>query len=162
MGTQISSMIEEFWNSYLLTLEGKPKPDTFSAWSFGNTPEMQDSLAQLVLRGPKRATTSLKWIYDYFPNEKIPKKGDFSIVLDSKQRPVCIIETVEVKTVRYCDVDDKYASIEGEGDQSLNYWREVHWKFFEKECQSVGKIPSEEMPVICEIFRLVFPNHIVE
>jgi uncharacterized protein YhfF len=55
------------------------------------------------------------------------------------------------------EIDEAYAATEGEGDGSLAYWRRVHWDFFSKECVSIGRDPSEEMPVVCEIFRVVHP-----
>ncbi|MBR2511024.1 MAG: ASCH domain-containing protein, partial [Alphaproteobacteria bacterium] len=33
---------------------------------------------------------------------------------------------------RFCDIDDAWAKIEGEGDLSLAYWRTVHIDFFNK------------------------------
>lgn len=45
---------------------------------------------------------------------------------------------------------------EGEGDGSLEYWRNVHDEFFSKEMAEIGKLFDEDMPVVCEEFELVF------
>ncbi|TFH31677.1 MAG: ASCH domain-containing protein, partial [Anaerolineales bacterium] len=55
------------------------------------------------------------------------------------------------------EVDEEQAYLEGEGDRSLAYWRDVHWNFFSRECAQIGREPSEHMPVLCERFKLVFP-----
>jgi uncharacterized protein YhfF len=56
----------------------------------------------------------------------------------------------------YNEVDAEFAFDEGEGDQSLDYWREVHWDYFSRRCADLGKAPSPEMPVICERFELLY------
>jgi uncharacterized protein YhfF len=130
----------------------------YTAWSFGNTPEMADELGALVLNGEKRATTSLLWIYEKFPEEKIPLEGAYSIVLNAAKEPLCVIKSTSVTTRKYSEVDEEYARIEGEGDKSLRYWDDVHWKYFVGECKLVGREPSKDMPVVCEIFEVVYAN----
>jgi uncharacterized protein YhfF len=71
---------------------------------------------------------------------------------------VCIIETVSVEEKKFNEVDDAFAFTEGEGDRSLRHWKEVHWRFFSKECELIQRAPSEDMPVICEIFKVVYPT----
>ena len=56
------------------------------------------------------------------------------------------------------EVDAEFAFDEGEGDQSLDYWRTVHWDYFSRRCAKIGKEPSLEMPVNCERFELLYPN----
>ena len=152
------SSVVEFWNQFLETMPNEFRPKSYLAWAFGNTPSMMDRLADLVLNGPKRATTSLAWIYEHFPDEKVPEVGQFSVVLNGSGEPVCIIETTKVETRKFKDVDEVYAHTEGEGDRSLKHWKSSHWDYFTKECQSIGRTAAEDMPVICEIFKLVFPK----
>ena len=45
---------------------------------------------------------------------------------------------------------------EGEGDQSLDYWRKVHKTYYFKECERIGMEFSQDMPVICEEFKVVY------
>jgi len=154
----MSDQIESYWKEFK---SARPElaAEKYTAWSFGNTPEMADELAALVLKGEKRATTSLLWIYEKFPEEKIPREGEYSIVLNATKEPVCVIRSMSVTTRKYSEVDEEYARTEGEGDKSLCYWDEVHWKYFVGECQLVGREPSADMPVICEIFEVVYPKH---
>ena len=42
--------------------------------------------------------------------------GDEHIVLDGRQRPVCVIRTVELRPVRFDDIDAAFAREYGEGD----------------------------------------------
>ena len=79
------------------------------------------------------------------------------MVTNWQQEPLCIIETTRVEIVPYEEVSENFAAVEGEGDGSLRYWRKVHWQYFSRECQRLGKEPSLLMPIICERFKVVYP-----
>ncbi len=127
------------------------------AWGFGNTPEMADELGALVQSGTKTATCSLMWEFEH-EGDPIPQVGVLSIILDGDDNPLCIIETVEVEVRAMNTVDEKFAYDEGEGDRSLAYWREAHWRFFSKICATMKRKPSEDMPLVCERFRVIYPR----
>lgn len=148
--------IEAFWQAYLAALpEGEARPTTYQAWGFGDSPEMADELGRLVKAGIKTATCSLLWEYEA-DGEPIPQVGDLSIILDGGGRPLCIIKTVELERRPYDQVEAQFAYDEGEGDRSLAYWREAHWRFFSRSCARIGREVSETMPLLCERFRVVF------
>ena len=152
-----ASAVRDYWRSYLDSL--KPKPSIqgleYEAWAFGNTSDMADNLGDLVKRGVKIATASLAWAYQA-DGEPYPEVGDISIILDGRGDPICIIETTDVEVIAFNTVSEKHAYEEGEGDRSLEYWREVHWAFFAEECNSISREPAEDMPVVCERFRLIY------
>ncbi len=150
-------LVAEYWQSYLHSLPGDvgDLSDEYQAWSFGNTPQMADELAKLVLDGIKTATASLAWSYEQ-EAEPYPVVSGYSVILDGKGCPIGIIQTTELAVVPFNEVDDDHAYQEGEGDRSLAFWRAVHWKFFAAECESLGKAPAKEMPIVCEKFKLVY------
>ena len=152
------SALRDYWRSYLDSLRSisSSRDLEYTAWAFGNTSEMADDLGDLVKQGVKIATASLAWAYET-EDEPFPEAGDISIILDGRGDPMCIIETTDVEVIAFNEVGEKHAFEEGEGDLSLNYWREVHWRFFAEECQSIGREPVEDMPVVCERFRLIYP-----
>ena len=149
--------VQEYWQSYLDTLrpEGAFDDATYSAWAFGNSAEMADGLGDLVKQGVKIATASLAWAYEV-EDELSPEVGEISIILDGQGDPLCIIETTDVEVISFAEVSEKHAYEEGEGDRSLTYWREVHWAFFSEECRQINREPTEDMPVVCERFRLIY------
>ncbi len=151
----LHSEIETYWDEYLATLPDQDAPQMYSAWSFGNTPELADRLGKLVVSGLKTATSSLIWDYET-NHEPIPKAGDISIILNGKGNPICIIETREVTVQPFLQVSESIAYDEGEGDRSLAYWRQVHWDVFSATCKILGREPTEQMPVVCERFRVVY------
>ena len=148
--------IKQMWGNYLLSIG--ESPDTtdknYSAWHFDNNERDANELAELVLEGTKRATASL---YDSYKNgEEIPKVGDLSIITNWSGIAKCIIMSTSIEVVPYKDVDEEFAATEGEGDKSLEYWKKVHRKFFTEELTEIGGEFSEEIPVVCEKFEVVF------
>ena len=123
-----------------------------SAWAFGGAP---DELAGLVCRGIKAATSSAFELYA-LENEPLPKVGDFSVILGSRDEAWCIIRTARVYTVPFCEVPARHAFLEGEGDRSLEYWRRVHRKFFSECLAAHGIAFTEDTPVCCEEFSLEY------
>ncbi len=149
--------VRNYWRTYLDSRKSEllTQDIEYEAWAFGNTAELADNLGDLVKQGVKIATASLAWVYEA-EDEVYPEAGDFSIILDGRGDPMCIIETTGVEVIAFNAVGEQHAHDEGEGDRSLDYWREVHWAFFEEECNSIGREPAEDMPVVCERFRLIY------
>lgn len=141
---------KEMWQAF----PDKKADDTYLAWQYGCA---QDKLAQLTLQGTKTATASSYPVYKA-ENEPVPAVGDYSIILDSQNQAVCIIQTTQIDIVPFYQVDEEQAYLEGEGDRTLTYWREVHRTFFESEMQSIHQKFTEDMLVVCERFKIVYPK----
>jgi len=131
-------------------LEVVPPP----AWSFGANAEQADALLRLVLEGTKTATAGALWDFEAW-GEQLPEPGALNIILDGRGRPRALIEFTAVEVVPFDEVDEEHAYLEGEGDRSLEYWREVHQGFFtEVATHEHGFRP--DMPVVCQRFRVVY------
>lgn len=50
--------------------------------------------------------------------ERLPQKGDSSILLNSREEPAAIIQTTEVQIMPMNKVPAEFAEAEGEGDRS--------------------------------------------
>ena len=144
----IQQMWEEFKKSH------PEAPQHYEAWSFGNSKEMADELAELVVKGIKTATASNYVLYE-IENEPIPQVGLHNIILDGDGKAVAIVENDSVKVVPFNQVTEEHAYMEGEGDRSLRYWQEVHKEFFSKELNEIDQDFHNEMPVVCETFKLL-------
>ena len=140
---------QEMWNASGIEAE-------YEAWAFGDDP---DTLAELVRTGVKTATASAYPFYE-LEGEALPKAGEYSVILDSKDEAVCIIRTTKVYVTPYRDVTAEQAWKEGEGDRSLDYWRRVHEAFFSKELEAVGLTFTEDMGVVCEEFEVIYPKEV--
>ncbi len=126
----------------------------WDAWAFGGDP---DGLARLVLSGVKTATASAYPLYA-LENEPLPEAGEYSVILNSREEAVCVIRTDRVAVVPYREVGAEQARREGEGDRTLSCWRKVHEAFFREEMAASGLRFTEDMPVVCEEFHMVWPE----
>ena len=142
---------KEMWQAYK-----KINPeigDEIDAWAFGAS---ADELADLVLRGEKTAPASAYELYK-LENKPLPQAGSFDVILDSQDRAVCIIEITKVSVLPFNEVSTDHAFKEGEGDKSLAYWQQIHEAFFTESLAEAGLEFSQEMGVVLEEFRKVYP-----
>lgn len=147
--------VAEFWNAYAKSVGGVDETRFYEAFFFADSEELANALAQLVLAGTKRATAGSVWSYEA-EGKRLPVLGDLSVVTDWAGTPKCIIETVAVDIVPFNQVTAEFAATEGEGDGSLEYWRDAHRQFFTRECALHGRPFAEDMLVACERFEVVF------
>lgn len=118
------------------------------AWAFGDSPEMADDLAGLVIKG--RKTASCCSLASFNADESAPGPGSYHIILNGQGAPVCVIRMVSLRLMRFSEVTEAFARQEGEGDLSLAYWREEHQAFFTRE----GEF-AEDMELVAEEFVVV-------
>lgn len=148
--------VKNFWKQFCLANPEINPEMPYDFWCFGNTSEMAKRLGELVLKGDKRATTTLlegakKEGYE-------PSIGDYTVITDFEENPMCIIQTIEINVLPFDEVDEEYAFVEGEGDKSLDYWREGHRRFFTIDAAENGLEFNEKSLVICQKFKLLFPK----
>lgn len=142
---------QELWAAYQTV-----NPESgggYEAWAYGADP---DALAELTRTGVKTATASAGVWYES-GEEPMPRVGEYSVVLNSREEAVCVIRTTKVYAVPFDQVGAGQAYREGEGDRSLDYWRKVHEDFFRAELAQAGLEFSPDMPVVCEEFEMVYP-----
>ena len=139
------------WKQKLKSLEG---------WHFGGKGSgLEDSLLNLVLKGVKTATSSWYETYEV-DNEPLPKEGEQSYIMNSKDDPICIIELVKIEIKPFLEVQESFAFLEGEGDRSLRHWREAHTEFFTKSAKQIGlNWDPKPQHVVRETFKVL---HIFE
>jgi len=152
----MSDNVEEFWAEFCAAT-GISSDEPYQVWYFGNTTEMALELAALVISGKKFATASLVAVNEIKPDEA-PIMGGYSVVTDIVGNPRCVIRTTEIRHVPFTDVDPKFAADEGEGDQSMEYWRDVHEQYFSREAAELGIEFNNESIVCCERFELLYPK----
>ena len=123
---------------------------------FGNTPALASHLAALVAKGQKTATAGLLWAWEAEAGGP-PHVGQVYAVHDSDGTPITVIENITVQIVPFNCVTEAFAREEGEGDLSLDWWRRTHWHYFSDECRRLGREPVEDMPIVCQRFRILYP-----
>jgi uncharacterized protein YhfF len=158
-----SETVETYWQEFLSTLpvDSPYRNKNYIAEGWGDSPEMADELGALIAAGTKTATCSALWEWQA-EGESPQETGTVTIVMDGRGEPLCIVETVEVTVRKYNEVDADFAREEGEGDLSLDYWREAHRSFFSRYLPKIGREFSEEMPLVCERFRLIYKPEVTQ
>ena len=131
--------IEEYWNKFKKEKGLNPNTDYLEAFAFGSNSKQNDELLDLVLQGKKVATTS-----PYFEEEKYANVGDYSIVLDSKNEPRCVIQTTKTQILKFNEATFDLIKDEGE-DKVLDTWRNNHIVFLKEACEEYGKEFKEDM-----------------
>lgn len=150
-----SILTEDFWKKFRAENPDINSKEQYEVWSFHHNREQSLKLAQLVLSGKKRATASLMEYESDAGDGGIV--GGFSIITDFDGNPQCVIQTTEVRFVPFREVDDEFAFDEGEGNQTLEYWRNAHRKFFIECCNNLNIEFDESMLISCKRFRKLFP-----
>ena len=149
--------VELYWEQFLNSIpSGKARPTRYlESFAFGFTLADAKEIALLVLAGIKIATGSVLWAREA-DGKPIPTTGDFSIVTLGGDDPVCIIETTDVRTIPFDEVTADYAWDGGERDRSLSSWRDMYWRYIERECRRLAVEPDAKTPLLMERFRVVY------
>ncbi len=130
--------------------------DRYDVVAFGDSAAMADELADLVLRGPKRATAGL--LRDFTRGgEAMPDVGEHVVVIDGKGAPRCIWRTTEVTVKPLIEVDDAFAWDEGEGDRTRAGWLDGHRRFFARQAKRDGFAFDDRIETVFERFTVVWP-----
>lgn len=114
--------------------------------------ELRDRLVAAILRGEKTSTCTLLVDYERAA-DALPEVGTRSVVVDSEEQPVAVIETTELRVLPLGEVDLAFARDEGEGFESVADWRVAHEGFWASHFADVAV--DDDTPIVAERFRLV-------
>jgi uncharacterized protein YhfF len=146
--------IAAFWNHYKAA--AGLDHDRYEVVAFGDTAEMADELAELVVNGPKRATAGL--LRDFGPGgEPMPEVGGHVVVIGGAGAPRCIWRTTEVTVKPLIAVDDAFAWDEGEGERSRDDWLHGHRHYFMRQAAREGFEFHDGIATVFERFAVVWP-----
>ncbi|PNH83304.1 ASCH domain-containing protein [Vibrio diazotrophicus] len=154
MESRSQLFLEQYLNS--LPVEIAQQYTSFSCDYFCADEYNANVCADLILKGEKTASCSMDYWYSH-KGETKPETGHLLVVTDWEGEPKCIVEITSVEKCRYKDVTQEFAAAEGEGDKTLAWWREAHWHFFSLECEELGIEPTEDMLLVLERFKVVYP-----
>ncbi len=127
-----------------------PIVDGLRALEIGTPGPMRQRLNQLILDGRKRATAGL--LVEYVrESEELEFEGELLALVDDDTRRVATVAVVDVATTPFIEVPWRFAQAEGEGDESLEEWREGHRRFWSAE----GEVIDDQTPVVLIWFALV-------
>ncbi|TLP48495.1 ASCH domain-containing protein [Cohaesibacter sp. CAU 1516] len=158
--TKLTAATQAFFDAYLDTLSLQQREAMACrhvAADYFCADEVNANLcADLVLRDEKRASCGLAYWVDS-GQERMPQVGDLLIVQNWNRNPVALVELIAVDRLPFRAIDADFAAAEGEGDKSYTWWRAVHWDFFAKEFEEIGGAMRDDVEIITERFRRLWP-----
>jgi uncharacterized protein YhfF len=127
-----------------------PTVDGLRTLEIGSPGAMRQRLNRLILDGHKRATAGL--LIEYVrENEELECEGELLALVDDDANRVVTVIVLNVETVPFIEVPWQFAQAEGEGDESLEEWREGHQRFWSAE----GDVIDDQTPVVLIWFEVV-------
>ena len=84
-------------------------------------------------------------------NEELEYVGERLVLVDDNDALVGVVEVTGVEVVRFADVPWDFARAEGEGDRSIEEWREGHGAYWARQ----GTPVTDDTRIVCLRFRLV-------
>lgn len=150
---ELNKLIKEYWNRFI-EKKKEYKEKSYEVWNFCYGEYLPNKLLGLVKENKKIGTSSALELYE--ENEKIPAVGDLSVITYGNGLPGCIIETKEIRIKPFKEITDDEARLEGEGDLSLEYWRNAHESFFKLEYEEERREFTNEIPVLFERFEVIY------
>lgn len=155
--TTIPPHVEAYWAAFLESQNGSPGPRArfYESFRIGSDEQDANEGAALILNGTKTATSSLLWEYEH-DGRPLPTVGCHSVLEDGSGQPVCVVETTQVAIVPFLQVDARFARDYGEGDGTLEGWRETFRDYYAGVCVEIGREMSDDAPLVCERFQVVY------
>lgn len=153
--TAASPAVRRYWQDFCTAVR-LPADTPCQAWYFGSDAALAHELAELVLRGPKRATASLAEFKDGMP-QVAPVPGGYSVVTEFDGTPRAVVRTARLDRRALRDVDAAFAWDEGEGDRTLADWQRGHRRYFTAVLKETGRAFDDGLLVDLERFELLYP-----
>ncbi len=126
-------------------IDANPEAETFR---FGDNAKLCAEILTLVRSGKKTATCEAAWAYGK-DGDAWPEAGRRDVALNWDGTPALMIETVEVTTRRFSDMDAEFVAAQGEFND-LEHWRAGYEAYFRR----TGEF-STDMKLMCERFKMV-------
>jgi len=144
----------------MATIELPPDLASLPRWGFADPGTLREELIALAIAGTKTTTAGL--LVELELEGDIPGPGDREIMIDSSDRPVALVETVDCPVKRLADVDDRHAIDEGEGWANAAEFRVDHERFWISYIDDLRLRlgdPSFEIDddtlIVCQRFRIL-------
>ena len=144
----------------MATMELPPDLASLPRWGFADPGPLREELTALAIAGTKTTTAGL--LVELELDGDIPGPGDREIIIDSSDRPVALVETVECPVKRLADVDDQHAIDEGEGYANAAEFRVDHERFWSSYIGDLRRrlgdptfMLSDDTLIVCQRFRII-------
>ena len=152
----IDKSVSEMWNNFTASNPEFKDEEIPESDFFHNNREDANRLAELTLKGKKKASSGLYSLYKQYEVD-LPKVGTKQIITDFDGKALVIIENRSVDTIPFNKISEEYAKLDmGTNIEPLEKWKKAHWDFFESFLKESGEKPTEEMMIVCVRFDTIW------
>ncbi len=156
--SEIDASVTAMWNKYRAAHSEEASSKLPGSWFFHNNEEDANRLGKLVASGKKQAGSGLYAWYKE-AGAPLPETGTKHIITDFDEKALAIIVITDVDTIPFNQITAAYASLDmGTNEKPLEKWKEAHWEFFTTALAESDQKPTEDMLVVCEYFKTVWPK----
>ena len=154
----IDKSVYDMWHRYIESNPDLKVVDIPESDFFHNNRKDANRLAELTLKGKKKASSGLYSLYKRY-DVALPKVGTQQIITDFDGKAIAIIENKRIDTIPFNKITEEYAALDmGTDIEPLRKWKKAHWTFFENVLKESGEQPTEEMLVVCVRFETIWPK----
>ena len=153
---EVDKSVYEMWDNFTKfnpKYNGDPIPES---WYFHNNQKDANRLAELTLKGKKKASSGL---YSWYKeaDADLPVVGTKHIITNFDGKAQAIIEIKKVDTIPFNLISATYAELDmGTHVEPLKKWKKAHWDFFQQVLEQDGKKPTIDMSIVCERFEVIW------
>ena len=122
----------------------------------GSSQKMCDLLLGLVLGEEKTCTYSLVQFLEEEGGLLAP--GDRIVFLDADKSLRCLVELDACEQLPFNKIEARHTAGEGPGARDVTVWRDIHRAYWGKWLETRGQSFCEEVPVMWQSFRLLYPR----
>ena len=116
----------------------------------GDDPAICSLILDLVRSGQKTGTFALAEEFTT-AGEALPAVGEYLVLTDFDGPAGCIVQLTEVTTKPFADITVEDIACEGPGLRNLAAWRELHWGYWGRLLERLGRSPRPDM--VCPRLR---------
>jgi uncharacterized protein YhfF len=154
--TPTAAAVKNFLDQARTALPGAEISDGLRQRCIGWNSETSNRICDYVLVGEKVGTFSTPWLHKAHPSMK-PDIGEYVLLHNYDGVPKALLQTRALKLLPFKRIDGTHTAIDGPGVRDLEAWRKVHIGYWNGLLEPLGKKVVDEMPVIVERFRCVYP-----
>jgi uncharacterized protein YhfF len=116
-----------------------------------------EEVLRLIVTGDKTGTYTLPWILEK-TGQATPRAGDAIVFIDFRGWPRILVELTEVEPVRFGSISARHTALDGTPVRRLETWRALHTRYWTDLLRPFGLAVADDMPVLVERFRLLYPT----
>lgn len=134
---------------------GAVSGDEYSPRRIGGDQKTTNLILDVILKGEKTGTFGLEALHERMPETK-PFVGQYFVLLDGDDQPSAVIQTTDLKPIRYGDITQDDLAIEGPGARQIDVWQKIHQPYWERLLEPHGLKADDDMVVVMEKFEVVY------